>query len=384
MFVSVYTIAKNEEQVAARWYDCFKEADEVCVLVNNSTDQTAEILRGLGAKVVEKTYKDFRFDVARNEAMKMCSHKADLLFGCDMDDVIENGWKQRIERAWALGQGREKEPNSILFTYSVWYGDEVPLQKFLRHSIHTPSGWYWKCRVHEYLEHTTEKNFIYYPKFEMQSRPTRHEHSNYLSMIEDECRDPKCEARNKHLLGREYLQHKRYEDAIEWFNEHLESVDANWKSERAASMKFLSDCYGSLGFENAKELWLWKAMYEDPNDRDAPFVLGMLLIKKKQYRTAIDVLERCLAIEKPELDYPFFSLDSWTERPIVCLAEAKFYVGEWAESITLLNQALEMNPKCDVAKTMKEEIEGYISEGRKPPLPPSEVHRYRIEVPELA
>ena len=89
MFVSVYTIAKNEEQVAARWYDCFKEADEVCVLVNNSTDQTAEILRGLGAKVVEKTYKDFRFDVARNEAMKMCSNKADLLFGCDMDDVIE-------------------------------------------------------------------------------------------------------------------------------------------------------------------------------------------------------------------------------------------------------------------------------------------------------
>ena len=33
MFVSVYTIAKNEEQVARRWYDCFKEADEVCVLV---------------------------------------------------------------------------------------------------------------------------------------------------------------------------------------------------------------------------------------------------------------------------------------------------------------------------------------------------------------
>ena len=384
MFVSVYTIAKDEEQVAERWYDCFKEADEVCVLVNNSTDKTAETLRRLGAKVVEKTYKDFRFDVARNEAMKMCSPKADLLFACDMDDVIEKGWKKKVERAWKLGKKSEHNPNAILFTYNVWYGDEVPLQKFLRHSIHTPKGWYWKCRIHEYIEHTEEKNFIYYPKFEMYSRPTRQEHGKYLPMLEAECRDPNCEARNKHLLGREYLQNKKYEDAIEWFNKHLDSIDATWKSERAASMKFLSDCYKYLGFENARELWLWKAMNENPKDRDAPFILGMLLIKKKEYRTAIDVLNMCLAIEKPELDYPFFSLDAWTERPIVCLAEAKFYVGEWGEALSLLDKALSMNPKCEVAQTMRNEINAHIAAGRKPPSAPQEIPRFRIEIPELA
>ena len=384
MFVSVYTIAKNEELVVERWYACFKEADEVCVLVNNSTDKTADKLRKLGAKVVEKTYKDFRFDVARNDAMKMCSPRADLLFGCDMDDVIEKGWKKKIERAWELGKNSEHNPNAILFTYNVWYGDEVPLQKFLRHSIHTPKGWYWKCRIHEYIEHTIEKNFIYYPKFEMYSRPLRNEHGMYLPMLEAECRDPNCEARNKHLLGREYLQHKKYEDAIEWFNKHLGSIDATWKSERAASMKFLSDCYKYLGFENARELWLWKAMDENPKDRDAPFILGMLLIKKKEYRTAIDVLNRCLAIEKPELDYPFFSLDAWTERPFVCLAEAKFYVGEWNEAISLLDKALSMNPKCEVARTMRDEITSHIASGQKPPTPPPEIPRFRIEIPELA
>ena len=30
-FISVYAIAKNEASVAKRWYDCVKEADEVCV-----------------------------------------------------------------------------------------------------------------------------------------------------------------------------------------------------------------------------------------------------------------------------------------------------------------------------------------------------------------
>ena len=56
MFISVYTIAKNEEKVAERWYNCFKDADELCVLVNNTTDGTANVLRKLGAKVKEVTY----------------------------------------------------------------------------------------------------------------------------------------------------------------------------------------------------------------------------------------------------------------------------------------------------------------------------------------
>lgn len=384
MFVSVYTIAKDEEQIAERWYNCFKEADEVCILVNNSTDGTAERLRKLGAKVTEKSYTNFRFDVARNEAMRLCNPKADILFGCDMDDVIAPGWREKIERAWRLGEKSGKKPNAILFTYSVWYGDDIPSQKFLRHSIHTPNGWYWKSRIHEYLEHTTEKNFIYYPKFEMQSRPIRQDHGRYLDLLIEECSAPNCEARNKHLLGREYLQNKKYEEAVEWFLKHLSSIDATWKAERAASMKFLSDCYGNLGFENAKELWLWKAMEEDPKDRDAPFILGMLLIRKKEYRTAIDVLCRCLAIEKPHLDYPYFSLDAWTEKPIVCLAEAKFYVGEWKESLRLLDKALAKNPKSDLAKTMRDEISAYIAAGRKPPTPPPEIPRMRIELLELS
>ena len=203
MFISVYAIARNEEQVAQRWYDCFKEADEVCVLVNNSTDNTAKILKGLGAKVKVKNYKSFRFDVARNDAMKMCSPKADLLFCMDLDDTIEKGWKKRVEWAWELGKKTGKNPNAIIYSYSVWYGDNVPKQTMLRHSMHTPKGWYWKSSIHEYLEGTERKTFIYFPKLEVTSKSYRKEHSRYLPMLEEECKDPKCEARSKHLLARE-------------------------------------------------------------------------------------------------------------------------------------------------------------------------------------
>ena len=383
MFISVYAIAKNEEAVCERWYECFQEADEVCVLVNNSTDKTAKKLRSLGAKVTVKNYPHFRFDVARNDAMKLCDPKADLLFACDLDDIIEKGWRKKIEKAWKLGLKTGRKANSILFTYSVWYGDDKPKQSFLRHNIHTPDGWYWKSRIHEFIENTTRKIYLYYPKFEVVSKPTRSEHGSYLKLLEEECSQPNCIARNVHLLAREYMINGRFEDSIEWFKKHLSHPGATWNSERSASMKFLSQCYGNLGFENAQELWLWKAMYENPKDRDAPFTLGMLLIKKKEYKTAVSVLERCCAIESPELDYPYFTLDSWTERPFLCLAEARFYNGEWDKADDAIEKALSINPDSELALQMKKDIKGNRDRGAKPTLPPPEIPRERIEIPEL-
>lgn len=391
MFISVYTIAKNEEAVAERWFNCFKEADEVCVLVNNSTDKTADILLSLGANVTVKNYKNFRFDVARNDAMKLCSPQATLLFGCDMDDTIETGWREKVEKAWNLGVKTGKNPNSIIFTYSVEYtvfnkqANQSGKQKqsFVRHSIHTPDGWFWKSRIHEYLEHTTRKEYIYYPKFEVVSRPTKLEHSSYLPLLIEECKDPNCEARNIHLLAREYLVNKNYEEAIEWFNKYLSHVGAVWDSERAASMKFLSDCYGNLGYPNAQELWLWKAMAECPRNKDAPFALGQLLIQKKEYKLAARILEKCIAIQKPELDYPYFALAAWTEIPWVCLGEAKFYIGDWDGAEKAWAKALEMNPANETARKMMSEVASFREKGYKPPKPPPEVPRERIEIPEL-
>ena len=135
-------------------------------------------------------------------------------------------------------------------------------------------------------------------------------------------------------------------------------------------MKFLSKSYGALGFENAKELWLWKAMFENPKDRDAPYLIGMILIQKKQWHEAVDVLEKCVAIEKPELDYPFFSLDAWTEKPWISLAEA-------------LDKALEINPNSDLGRRFKDEFNRVMNSGAKPNLPPPEIPLERIEIPEL-
>ena len=71
MKICVYAISKNEEKFVNRWYESMKEADEVYVLDTGSTDNTVEKLKQLGAKVTVKEIKPWRFDVARNESLKL-------------------------------------------------------------------------------------------------------------------------------------------------------------------------------------------------------------------------------------------------------------------------------------------------------------------------
>ena len=90
-----------------------------------------------------------------------------------------------------------------------------------------------------------------------------------------------------------------------------------------------------------------------------------------------------MAIEKPELDYPFFSLDAWTEKPWICLAEARFYVGNWKGATAALDKALEINPSSTLGLKFKDEFKRVMNSGARPNLPPPEVPRERIEIPEL-
>ena len=71
--VCVYAIAKNEEQFVRRWVTSMREADEIYVLDTGSTDQTVELLTGLGVHVTKEEIHPWRFDTARNRSPRTCS-----------------------------------------------------------------------------------------------------------------------------------------------------------------------------------------------------------------------------------------------------------------------------------------------------------------------
>ena len=95
--IYVYAISKNEEKFAKRWYESVKSADGIYVLDTGSTDNTVKILKELGAKVTTKEIKPWRFDVARNESLKLVPLDADICVCIDIDEVISPNWREKLE-----------------------------------------------------------------------------------------------------------------------------------------------------------------------------------------------------------------------------------------------------------------------------------------------
>ena len=102
--VCVYAICKNEEKFVDRWYESVKEADEIYVLDTGSTDNTVNKLMQHGVFVTKKIIDPWRFDVARNESLKLVPDDTDICVCVDLDEVYEPGWRKLLENCWKIIQ----------------------------------------------------------------------------------------------------------------------------------------------------------------------------------------------------------------------------------------------------------------------------------------
>ena len=132
--------------------------------------------------------------------------------------------------------------------------------------------------------------------------------------------------------------------SIEEHKRHLSLRAATWKAERAASMRNIATCYGNLKSPEEQELWLWKAASEDPTHREAFFRLGQMFLDNKDYKSALDALARCLAIEKPSLEYISAPI-VWSGYPYFLFSQALWWNGDWAGAVTAVEKALEIEPE---------------------------------------
>ena len=343
-FVSVYAIAKNEASVAARWYECVKEADEVCVLDTGSTDDTVKILRDLGADVTVKTYEDWSFAVARNDSMKLVSPESEILFTLDLDETIASGWRKKLEDAWIAEEEKGKNPVGAAYKY-IWsfYDDGREMQSFAVRKVHKNGVGKWKYRCHELLQEVNGYSF-FIEGFVVEHHQNRQtSRSKYLGLLEKDAKEMPEDDRSAYYYARELMYEGRWEEAIEEFKRHLMLSSAWWTCERASSMRNIAYCYRHLKNEDEYELWLWKSAEEDKTNREATYFLGEKAMEQKDYRTAVKVFERCVAIEEPSLEYISMPL-VWSARPWFLYAQALWWVNRWNDAVEASKKAMEIEP----------------------------------------
>ena len=101
--ICVYAISKNEEKFVQRWVDSMNEADAIYVLDTGSTDNTINLLKNNNVIVKKEIINPWRFDVARNKSLEMIPDDFDICVCTDLDEVLEKGWRDELEKNWISG-----------------------------------------------------------------------------------------------------------------------------------------------------------------------------------------------------------------------------------------------------------------------------------------
>lgn len=345
--IAVYAIAKNEAKFAARWMDSMKEADEIAVLDTGSTDDTVGILTSLGAKVERKVITPWRFDAARNESIKLVSPDADILVCTDIDEYFLPGWRAKLEAAWIAALDRGENPTTAQYEY-VWgfNPDGSDGTKFWYEKIHARgSGAQWTHPVHEVLSYPGGSKRIVRVdgmRLEHHADPAK-SRSQYLPLLEMSVRECPDDDSNTHYLGREYMFRGMWDRAIETLRRHLKLKKATWRAERAASMRYIARCYGEKNDLLRQEIWLWRAIHEEPGQREAALELAEFAYGIRDWNLLCRVCEACLAVKERRMSY-LTKADAWGARPHDLYACGLWYAGRRDEAIRENEEAMRIAP----------------------------------------
>jgi glycosyltransferase involved in cell wall biosynthesis len=292
----VYAISKNEQQFVKRFMESAREADYVLIADTGSTDKTADEAYAEGAVVHDICISPWRFDLARNAALALIPRNIDICISLDLDEVLEPGWKQEIEKVWSPGE------TTRLRYYFDW-GCNI---RFLYEKIHARHGYRWHHPCHEYpvpdgriTEVWAQTNALlvsHHPD------PTK-SRGQYLDLLTLSVKeDPRC-PRNAFYYARELTFHCRWKDAIKALQAYLDMPEATWPNERCYAMRLLGKSYAELGDFIQAEKWYYQAAGEAPNTREPWCELAMLMYRQHRWEECFAASMRALRIVDRQLVY---------------------------------------------------------------------------------
>ncbi|APB99019.1 hypothetical protein A4F89_06605 [Polynucleobacter asymbioticus] len=318
MKIAVYAIAKNEEQFVKRFCDSAKDADVILIADTGSTDQTiAESMR-CGAIVHEICINPWRFDKARDTALALLPADIDVCISLDLDEELQPGWREDVERVWQDGTTRLR--------YKFDWGQGIA---FYYEKIHARKGYHWHHPCHEYpvpdirtteVWAQTDKLLVIHKPDPTKSR------SQYLDLLHVAVtEDPKC-PRNAFYYARELTFYEKWLDAVVALNKYLAMPEATWINERAYAMRLLGKCYDQLG-QDGRE-WYRKATQEASMTREPWIDLAQSCYQKSDWQTCLDASLAALQIELKE---DLYTMDPsvWGFKPHDLAAIAAFQLGQF-------------------------------------------------------
>ena len=353
--VCVYAICKNEEKFVEKWFQSMKEADKIVVLDTGSTDNTVKLLQELGVEVHQKVYNSWRFDVARNDSLSLIPDEYDICVCTDLDEVFEEGWKEKLLNIWNDSVTR------VRYTYN-WSFDEYgkPATTFLLNKIHKRGKYKWTHPVHEVLTAIDIENEIVCKDIVLNHYPdVTKSRGNYLPLLELSVTEDPLDDRNMHYLGREYMYYMKWDKCIETLKKHLSLNSATWKDERAASMRFIARSYNAKNDREEAKFWYEEAIKEAPYLREAYIELAYMYYEEEEFNKAYTYLKEALKITEKSESY-INEVFAWNSFCYDLLSICAFNLSYFDEAVLNVKKALEIDKDNLRLQINLEEMEKYV------------------------
>ena len=342
--VVVYAIAKNEAMFAENWAKNMSEADEIYVLLDpTSTDNTKEILEANGVHVVPKQIKPWRFDVARNESLKLVPKDADICVCTDLDEYFSPYWRREIERVW--------QPNTNQAIYKYYHNANSPnmAPNIIDYSkIHDRKSFRWQWPVHEYIMPKNKRkdvNLVRVSDIMLYHTPDLSKsRSSYLPLLELAVKENKKDTRNLNLLAEEYLNKGEYEKAEKTLARLLKIKNLSLH-DKCLTYKFLIRAsVEQKYYDKAKQL-CYDALEICDYCKIFYGELGKILIlEDKVYQMGISMLKKCLKLTYDVI--PAKEVE-WNDKAIVhnLISIGYYNLGKTDKALEHNMLALKLHPK---------------------------------------
>jgi glycosyltransferase involved in cell wall biosynthesis len=294
--IAVYAISKNEAHFVQRFCESAKEADLILIADTGSTDGLPDEARKHGAVVHDICITPWRFDLARNAAMALIPRDIDVCISLDIDEVLQPGWREEIERVWIKGE-------TTRLRYMFDWGSGIA---FYYERFHGRHGYMWHHPCHEYPIYDARITEVWAQTDMLlavhKPDPTK-SRGQYMDLLELSVKeDPEC-PRNAFYYARELSFHSRWRESIEACETYLKLPRANWPNERCYAYRVMGRCYSQLGEVWNAERAFQMATFEAPNTREPWCELALLMYQQMRWEECFAASMRALKIKDREMVY---------------------------------------------------------------------------------
>lgn len=334
MKIAVYAISKNEEMFVERFCNSAKDADLILIADTGSTDRTFDLGLDHGAEMRNICITPWRFDDARNAALALLPRDIDVCVSLDLDEELQPGWREEIERVWTEGTTRLR--------YGFDWGAGIV---FKYEKIHARYGYRWTHPCHEYpIPYGITEQYADTDMLMVIHKPDNTKsRGQYLPLLEMSVKEDPIDPRNAFYYARELSFHGQWQRSIDECERYLNLPGANWANERCYAYRVMSRCYQEMG-QWEKALWAaHMGVFEAPRTREPWCEVAKVTYRLGRWNECYAACLSALAITDREFVYTV-DPEVWGAMPHDYASIAAWHLGMELEAIAECEYALKHDP----------------------------------------